>query len=122
MEYVKLKDLVGKTFTVESVEGYNWQMWLAGEGRMHISDTYQEGHRKTWKLKTNKGTLSLGAGQMGNVLEAIHNKGVSDLIGKTISVKSNGKTGVDIRYFFNQAKEEPKEESHDDINLDDIGF
>lgn len=79
---------------------------------MHVSDTYQEGHRKIYTLETDKGTLDVSQSQMGNLLEGVVVEGNADIIGKTYSVKSNGKTGMEIRYFINpvrELKEEPEE-------------
>lgn len=104
--YVKLSQLVDDSFTVEKVWGYQFQLWDADNKRMLRSDTYEQGYRKVYNLETDKGKLTLGSGQLGNLLEAVIKDGVADLNGKTFSVKSNGKTDKDIRYFFNVARTE----------------
>ena len=84
------------------------------------SDTYEQGYRKVYNLDTNKGKLTLGSGQVGNLLEAVLKDGVADLNGKTFSVKSNGKTEKDIRYFFNvaRAEEAKKPEVVTDVDME----
>lgn len=104
-KYTKLSVLVGDTFKVEEVGGYTYKRWNPAESKMETSDTYQEGFRKVYPLTTNKGQLDVGSGQLGNLLEAVFNKGKADLIGRTFEVKSNGKMGMDVRYFFNPIKD-----------------
>lgn len=107
--YTKLSDLVGKTFTMEKVWGFTWKKWDPEQRKMLMSDTYQEGYRKVYGVDTNHGKLDLGSGQIGNILEACMKNGVADLNNKTIEVKSNGKTGMDIRYFFNKIETEQQD-------------
>lgn len=139
-KYTKLSNLVDSTFTVEKVYGYKWKMWDASTSKMLVSDVWQNGYKKTYAVETDKGSLDLSASQFGILLETISKNGIADLNGRTFQVKSNGKTGMDIRYFFNavqnaqnhtgdanvEAKlvpEKPVDEFvPDDINLDDIVF
>lgn len=107
MDYIKLSDLVGQTFTIEKVWGFKWKMWDQEAKRMISEDTYFKGGRKIYSVDTDKGKIDLGQGQMGTILEVVSQKGVADINGKTIKVTSNGKTGMEIRYFFNEIKEAP---------------
>lgn len=124
--FTKLSDLVGKSFTVNTVDPFVWKMWNQAEKKMETSDTWQEGYRKVYPVQTNKGSLDMGSGQIGSLLEAVFYKGKADLVGKTFFVKSNGKSGMDIRYYFNVVKEEPVIDINDDIkkevSIDDIPF
>lgn len=125
--YTKLSALVDDTFKVEKVFGYKFKMWDNNERKMLISDTWVKGYQKKYTLETDKGVLDLSAGQMGNLLEAITSDGRADINGRTFLVKSNGKSGMDIRYFLNVAKEQvAKPDNHEEtevpFNLDDIGF
>lgn len=99
--YTKLKDLVNESFTVEEGYGFNWKKWDSESNRFLLSDKYEKDYRKTYTLLTNRGKLDLGSGQLGNLLEAVYSKGKADLVGQTFDVKSNGKQGMDIRYYFN---------------------
>lgn len=110
--YTKLSLLVGGHFTVEAVDDFVFKKWDNDAHKMLTSVNYEEGYRKVYPVTTDKGLLDLGAGQLGNLLEAIQNRGSANLIGETFSVKSNGKSGIDIRYFFNPVKRssEPKVE------------
>jgi len=63
----------------------------------------------------------MDSGQLGNLLEAVFYNGEAKLTGTTYEVKSNGKTGMEIRYFFNVKKqdlpepqESPKDEPQDE--------
>lgn len=100
-DYTRLKDLVNDEFTVEEVYGFNWKMWDNDAKKMLVSDSYEQGYRKIYGVKTDKGTMDVSAGQLGNMYEACSNKGQSDIIGRVFSVKSNGKDGIDIRYYIN---------------------
>lgn len=104
-KYTKLSELVNDSFTVEQAGGFTWKRWNNEARRMEVSDQYQEGYRKMYTIDTNKGRMDLGAGQLGNLLEIAYSKGVADINGKTFNVKSNGKSGMDIRYFFNMVRE-----------------
>lgn len=104
--YTKLSALVGDTMTIESVGDYIFKRWNAQTSKMEISKSYQEGYRKLYPVMTDKGKLDLGSGQLGNLLEAVQTDGSANLIGKTFGVKSNGKSGMDIRYYFNPVKPE----------------
>lgn len=133
MEYTSLGKLVGQQFTIQKVNGYSWKMWSNADNRMISSDTYKEGFSKKYQVDTDKGKLDLGTGQLGNLLEAVFKDGHADLNGKTFEVKSNGKQGKDIRYFFNVVKDfqpEPSEatrklqrmvddSAEDEVKLDD---
>jgi len=104
INYTKLAALVGAEFTVEKAGGYTFKRWNNEARRMEISEQNQEGFRKLYTVDTDKGRMDLGAGQLGNLLEIAYDKGVADINGKTFLVKSNGKSGMDIRYFFNLKK------------------
>ena len=129
-DYTKLSNLVDDTFTVNKVFGYKFKMWDNVARTMRISDTWVDGHRKMYTLDTDKGTLDLSASQMGNILEAVTNDGRADVNGRTFSVKSNGKSGMDIRYFLSATKESPSKPadynadttSSETFDLSDIGF
>lgn len=134
-KYTKLSELVGDQFTVEKAWGYQWKMWDNNSKRMLISDTYEQGYRKIYSIDTDKGKLDLGSGQLSSLLEAVYKNGTADINNRTFGVKSNGKTGMDIRYYFSvTVKQEPEDRNDldavkefsfdeaDDINLNDIPF
>ena len=122
-KYTKLSALVNDNFRVDKVWGYKFKMWA--DGQMLVSDTYKDGYRKVYEVDTSKGKLDLGTGQIGSLLEAVFKNGVADLNNQTFSVKSNGKTGMDIRYYFNKVTTSPlpdKQLHGDEINVEDILF
>lgn len=132
-DYTKLSALVDDTFTVQKVFGYKFKMWDNTERKMLISETWVKDYRKMYTLDTDKGTLDLSGSQMGNLLEAVTKDGRADINGRTFSVKSNGKTGMDIRYYLNATKDAPaapvkateddfSQYDQGDVSLSDIPF
>lgn len=108
-DFTKLSNLIDEDFTVEAVIGYTYKKWDAQNNKMLVSDTYEKDYRKLWQVVTNRGQLDLGDGQMGNLLVGVMHAGKSDIIGTTFHVKSNGKKGIDIRYYLNPVKTAPPE-------------
>jgi hypothetical protein len=100
-DYVKLKDLVGSEFTVGEVYGFQWKMWDNEVKRMLVTDKYEQGYRKVYTINTDKGKFDISSNQLGSMYESCSNKGKSDIIARTFTVKSNGKDGIDIRYYIN---------------------
>jgi hypothetical protein len=101
-DYTKLSALVDKSFTVEKVHGSNWKKWDTDQNKMLSASEWQEGYSKKWQVTTDQGDLDLSPSQIGQMLErALDTKGVAELVGKSFAVKSNGKTGMEIRYFLN---------------------
>lgn len=100
MEYVKLKDLVDDIFTVKEVKGYTFKRWNPKDNRFETSDKWQEGFAKKYQVETDKGMIDFGTGQLGTLLETVFHKGKADIVGRTFGVTSNGKTGMEIRYYF----------------------
>lgn len=122
-DYTKLSNLVDDTFTVNKVFGYKFKMWDNEQRKMLISDSYVQGYRKMYTLETDKGTLDLSASQLGNILESVTSDGRADINGRTFSVKSNGKSGMDIRYYINATKDAPAAPVKPvDTNNDDEAF
>lgn len=121
-KYTKLSALVNDTFMVEKVWGYTFKMWDNIESKMLTSDTWQTGYRKLHQVDTDKGKLDLSSSQMGSLLEGVMKDGIANINGKTFEVKSNGKTGKEIRYWLNPAKNtnapEPKSQDEADDGLD----
>lgn len=135
-EYIKLSGLVDSQFTINKVFGYRYKMWDNEQRKMLISETWMKDYRKMYTLDTDKGTLDLSASQMGNLLESITKDGRADINGRSFSVKSNGKSGMDIRYYLNAVKDAPvapkapqnegfdplSQAPDEPINLEDIPF
>lgn len=105
-EYTKLGALVNQQFTITKVWGFKWKYWSAQENKMLVSDTWEKGYQKKYQVDTDKGKLELSSSQVGQLLEGVFKDGVADVNNQTFSVKSNGKTGLEVRYFLNPAKRE----------------
>jgi hypothetical protein len=123
-KYNKLSALVNNDFTVEKVWGYEFKAWDNVAKTMLTSKTWVKDHRKMYQIETDQGKLDISAGQLGNMLEGVSKDGKADLNGKTFHVKSNGKSGIDIRYYINPVFDKPVVDDDDDepINLDDIPY
>lgn len=114
-KFVKLSGLVGDTFTVEQITGFNYQKWDSDEKKMLIEHEPTKGYRKVWKVETDKGILNIGDGQLGSLLVASFDPkaGGSQFNESTYKVKSNGKEGIEIRYFFDLVEQDKRQEYGD---------
>ncbi len=119
-KFTKLSELVDNTFTVEKIWGYKFKLWDNELKKMLVSETYEKGYRKIYSVDTSEGSLDLSASQLGQMLESVFKNGSSELTGRTFSVKSNGKTGIDIRYYINPTKDAPKKVVDDVTDPDEI--
>ncbi len=74
--------------------------------------TYFEGARKIYDIECGDFKMSVSSNQIGSMLADCMQDGKSDLNGKTFEVKTNGKEGMEIRYYINlvREKQEPKGE------------
>lgn len=129
MDYTKMSNLVDKDFTVQKVNGYKWKKWDNVARTMLTSDTYVPEHSKKYEIETDKGKMDVSQSQLGSMLEGVSKDSMSTIIGATFHVKSNGKTGVEIRYYINPVFNAPKKEVEEDttdydapLNVDDVPF
>lgn len=125
-QYTTLSKLVNDTFIITGCKGWTWKKWDNENKKMLLSMNWAEGYRKMFTFITSKGQLDLSEGQVGQILaRAFNNKELSaKLSGAEVAVKSNGKTGMDIRYFLsikgytdNVIQADPEE---NDINVEEI--
>lgn len=134
-KYTKLSSLVDDEFTIEQVNGYKFKSWDNENKRMISEDSWFKGSSKKYAVETDKGLLDMSESQLGAVLVGVQHAGKADVIGTTVAVKSNGKTGIDIRYYLNpvrQATKRPEGPLEDDapplvdrdeqIDMDSIPF
>ena len=104
-KFTKLTALVDDSFTIIKSYGWKYKKWDPVSNKMLVSDRYERDFQKKYTVETDKGTMDLGPGQLANLLEAVFRDGVADIIDRTFSVKSNGKSGMEIRYYFNAEKQ-----------------
>ena len=104
--YVKLSDLVNETIKVEKVFPFKFKMWDNEQHKMLVSDTCQQGYRKIYTVDTDKGRLDMSQSQIAQMLEGVTADGRADINGRKFTIKSNSKTGMEIRYFINPVKED----------------
>lgn len=99
-QFLKLSQT--KQFTIEKFLGKKFKKWDSENKKMLESSNWQEGYRLMYKFEMKDGILELSKSQVGDICASILNeKGLSNLVGNTFNVKTNGKSGMDIRYFFN---------------------
>lgn len=104
-KYVNTKDLVGEVFSIDSVAQKNWRFWNPAQEKFEYSQVPKKGHAPFWRVETNKGTWSASAAQYSQVLLAAESEGMSDVLDKKFHCQSNGKDGIDVRYFFDHVIE-----------------
>lgn len=120
IKYEKLSNLVGSEITIESVQGFQWKMWDSVNNKMLVSDSWQKDYQKRYQVITDKGKIDMSQSQMANMLEGVCHAGVSDINNCTFSVKSNGKTGKEIRYWLTPIRT-PKPEDTSEQGDDGFG-
>lgn len=106
-KFVKLSSLVGSGFSVEKYNGYSFKKWDTEQNKMLTAQSYVEGYKKSYSFDTDKGQLDLSSAQLGQALEGVFKDGSSTIVGRTFAVKSNGKTGMEIRYWINPVQRDP---------------
>lgn len=104
-DFTKLSALVDQEFKVLKGKGYHFQQWDNDNRTMKKDDKWFEGAQKKYEVETDKGILTLGPGQLGALLQETYKEGEANINGVTFHVKSNGKSGMEIRYFFNVASQ-----------------
>lgn len=130
--FVKLGDLVDKKFTIVKNNGYKWKKWDKEANKMLVSDTPQkfaEGWNKKYTIETDKGIVDLTETQVGKLLTGGLKGNTADLSNLIVELKSNGKAGMDIRYFFNvvgraegEVQLDNEEGWQEEPNADEIPF
>lgn len=120
VDYVKMSSLVDQDFRVDKVGLHKFVAWDATENKYVTQDTWFQGAQKKYPVTTDKGLVDMSASQIGNMLEGVQHAGQSNIIGATFHVKSNGKTGKEIRYFLNPVKTAPIDDINQDVDPFDL--
>lgn len=115
--YIKLKDLVDQTFKIEKVFPAKFKAWDDMNHKFIESDTPQKGFQKRYASDTSRGRVEFSGSQIAQMLEGVTEDGRADINGRSFSLKSNGKTGMEIRYFFNPVQEQD-EVSEEELPVD----
>lgn len=123
--FAKLKDL--DTFRVNKYNGFSFKMWDNENKKMLTSKTWFDGYRKMHSLSIESGgaednTLEVSDDQIGQMLRGVMQNGMANILGREFRVKTNGKTGMEIRYFINPVfnRSEPQNEPvNNDIRMND---
>jgi len=94
-----------KSFTIDKIVKAYFERWNDNEKKYEKSDIWQEGFTPKWLIETPDYYLPLSKDQVSQVLMASFKlDGSSNIIGKSYLVKTNGKTGKEIRYFLNEMR------------------
>lgn len=100
-KFVKLSDLVGDRFTIVKVGKFSYKKWDNENRKMLVSDNWVQGYNKVYQVESDRGYVDMSSAKVGEMLESVSKFGESSIVGRVFNVKSNGKTGMDIRYFIN---------------------
>lgn len=106
-KYLRMSELVDSDFTVESVGPYKFVAWDNEAKKFKTEDSWFQGASKKYPVTTDKGIVDMSATQLGNMLEGMQHAGQSNIVGATFHVKSNGKTGKEIRYWISPVRVAP---------------
>ncbi len=102
-QFKKLADI--KSFTIQAIVKSYFERWNETEGKYEKSETWAEGFSPKWLIETPEFMLPLSKDQVSQALMASFKlDGTSNIIGKSYQVKTNGKTGKEIRYFLNEMR------------------
>lgn len=113
-KYVKMSDLVDQDFTVVTVRPFKWVAWDNENKKFKTEDNWFQGASKKYPVETDKGIVDMSATNVGNMLEGVMHAGAADITNVTFHVKSNGKTGMEIRYYINPVRhEKPAQSGYD---------
>ena len=124
-----MSNLVGKTFVFKSILQGQFKKWDNENKTMLTRSTWDDGYRWVFTIETDQGQLDIGTGQLGMILKAFFDKETltSNIKNGIVEVKSNGKTGLEIRYYFSSKgyatgnKSSVQEEiQEEEINIDDL--
>jgi len=100
-KFVKMSDLVNERFTVVKVGKFNYKKWDNENRKMLVSESWVQGYNKVYQVETDRGLVDMSSAKLGEMLESVSKFGESSVVGRVYNVKSNGKSGMDIRYFIN---------------------
>lgn len=115
--YVKLSGVT--EFLLEELVGTQYFKWDQVTNKPQRSQEWFEGGKKQYVLNTDKGQMTVSQGQFSQILLAAFDGATSEPVGKTFTVKTNGKSGLDLRYFIDLKKgQAPVEE----VNMESIPF
>lgn len=138
-QYTRFKLSEIKQFTVNKVFGYDWVEWNNDTNTMKREKDWFQGAKKQFSLGVSvdgvQGYLSVSSSQLAFMLESVVKSGVADLNGVQFNVKTNGKEGLDIRYFINPIlvggattggtpvrEKQVENDVVDEIQVDDVPF
>lgn len=117
--YKKLSELVDSDIVIQSVGLPKYVAWDDVNKKYLTEDNWFKGAQKKYPVTIEyfgDVVVDMSASQVGTMLEAVMHAGQSNIIGATFNVKSNGKTGQEIRYFLNAkstASVQPQQSGYD---------
>ena len=119
-EFKKLNQI--QRFNVVSVSKPFWKMFDTQTGKFLTLDQPCKGYSKKYRIESDLFQFEVSASNLGDMLEQCFSTG-KKLLGATFNLKNNGKTGIEIRYFFNiQTDYEKVQYAEDEIQVDDNPF
>lgn len=107
-DYKKLSELVDSDITIKSVDLPKFVAWDDVNKKYLTDNNWFKGAQKKYPVTLDGGSIvDMSGSQIGSMLEGVMHAGQADIIGATFNVKSNGKTGQEIRYFLNALSSAP---------------
>jgi hypothetical protein len=87
-----------------------YQAWDQVNNKSLKSDVWQDGYKAKFLFEGDDFLIDLSQDNVNQMLGAcLKPDGTSSVLEKSFEVKTNGKTGMEIRYYFNLMKDKPKQ-------------
>lgn len=110
MEFIKLAELDSYRFKVLEVQGYLWKRWNDETKKWETRDKSEPGYQKKYILlirsdfkgKPDDYKVEVSASNIGTMLEQCLVQEHASIKDTYWNLKTNGKTGIEVRYWFNR--------------------
>ena len=103
MNFKKISEV--KSFTIRKIAKTYFERWNDTEKKYEKSEVWAEGFSPKWLIETPEYFLPLSKDQISQCLmSSFKLDGTSNIVGKSYTVKTNGKVGKEIRYFLNEMR------------------
>ncbi len=123
-EFKKLSEV--QSFKVVKVVKSFYQKWNEAEKKYERSDTPSKGFSQRYLVEMDDCIINMSKAQVGEMLVGSLDGSGADIAGKSFTVRNNGKTGIEIRYFINPmgdwAEHVPQAIKEKDIQVSEIPF
>lgn len=124
VKYAKIGSV--SEFTIlKPVKSY-WFKWDAANKKALKSEKWEAGYTQKFDIDTDMGIISFSRDQLQQMFFAARKGLTSDINHKRFGVKTNGKQGIEVRYFLNLIPQEEEiqvdNQVDNSIPLEDLGI